>query len=80
MASCSPSGWRLLLEKPDFDMWLADADPESAMHPDAWHQTFQAGSLSRGRTLLGQIHQLGLIDVGADAELEIIQAGSPLTR
>ena len=74
-----PGGW-LLLEEPDFGMWLADADPVWATHPDSWHQTFPNGSLSRGRTLLGQIHQLGLVDVGADAELDIIQAGSPLAE
>jgi trans-aconitate methyltransferase len=74
-----PGGW-LLLEEPDFGMWLADADPVWATHPAAWHQTFPNGSLSRGRTLLGQIHQLGLVDVGADAELDIIQAGSPLAE
>ena len=74
-----PGGW-LLLEEPDFGMWLADADPVWATHPDAWHQTFPNGSLSRGRTLLGQFHQLGLVDVGADAELDIIEAGTPLAE
>jgi len=74
-----PGGW-LLLEEPDFGMWLADIDPVWATHPDAWHQTFPNGSLSRGRTLLGQIHQLGLVDVGADAELDIIEAGTPLAE
>ena len=74
-----PGGW-LLLEEPDFGMWLADADPLWATHPDAWHQTFPNGSLSRGRTLLRQIHQLGLVDVGADAELDIIEAGTPLAE
>jgi SAM-dependent methyltransferase len=74
-----PDGW-LLLEEPDFGMWLADADPVWATHPDAWHQTFPNGSLSRGRTLLGQIGQFGLVDVGADAELDIIEAGTPLAE
>jgi trans-aconitate methyltransferase len=74
-----PGGW-LLLEEPDFGMWLADADPVWATHPNAWHQTFPHGSLSRGRTLLSQIHQLGLVDVGADAELDIIEAGTPLAE
>jgi SAM-dependent methyltransferase len=74
-----PGGW-LLLEEPDFGMWLADNDPVWATHPDSWHRTFPNGSLSRGRTLLGQIHQLGLVDVGADAELDIIQAGTPLAE
>jgi trans-aconitate methyltransferase len=74
-----PGGW-LLLEEPDFGMWVADADPVWAVHPAAWHQTFPSGSLSRGRTLLGQIHQFGLVDVGADAELDIIKAGTPLAE
>jgi trans-aconitate methyltransferase len=74
-----PGGW-LLLEEPDFGMWLLDADPVWARHPNAWHETFPNGSLSRGRTLLGQIHQFGLVDVGADAELDIIEAGSPLAE
>lgn len=74
-----PGGW-LLLEEPDFGMWLADADPVWATHPEAWHQTFPNGSLSRGRTLLGQIHQLGLVDVGADSELDVIEAGTPLAE
>jgi SAM-dependent methyltransferase len=74
-----PGGW-LLLEEPDFGMWLADSDPVWSAHPDAWHQTFPNGSLSRGRTLLRQIHRLGLADVGADAELDIIEAGSPLAE
>lgn len=73
----APNGW-LLLEEPDFGMWLADADALWASHPDAWHRTFPSGSLSRGRSLLRQIHQLGLVDVGADAELDIIQPGTPL--
>jgi hypothetical protein len=40
------------------------------MHPPAWHRTFPGGSLSRGRSLLRQIHRLGLVDVGADAIAE----------
>jgi trans-aconitate methyltransferase len=74
-----PGGW-LLLEEPDFALWLADVDPVWATHPDAWHQTFPSGSLARGRSLLGQVHQLGLVDVGADAEVDIIQADTPLAE
>jgi SAM-dependent methyltransferase len=74
-----PGGW-LLLEEPDFGMWLADGDPVWATHPNAWHRTFPAGSLSRGRSLLRQIHQLGLVDVGADAEADIIESGSDLAE
>lgn len=72
-----PGGW-LLLEEPDFGMWLADHDPLWAAHPAAWHKTFPDGSLSRGRGLLRQIHHLGLIDIGADAEVDIIWPGTPL--
>jgi trans-aconitate methyltransferase len=74
-----PGGW-LLLEEPDFGLWLADADPVWATHPDAWHQTFPNGSLSRGRSLLNQIRQLDLVEVGADAEVDIIEGGSPLAE
>jgi trans-aconitate methyltransferase len=74
-----PGGW-LLLEEPDFGMWLADADPVWATHPEAWHRTFPAGSLSRGRSLLRQIHQLDLVEVGADAEADIIESGSDLAE
>ena len=75
----APGGW-LLLEEPDFGMWLADTDPVWASHPEAWNRTFPNGSLSRGRSLLREIHQLGLIDVGADAELDIIEPGTPLAE
>jgi ubiquinone/menaquinone biosynthesis C-methylase UbiE len=74
-----PGGW-LLLEEPDFGLWLADADPVWATHPDAWHQAFPNGSLSRGRSLLSQIHQLDLVEVGADAEVDVIEGGSPLAE
>jgi ubiquinone/menaquinone biosynthesis C-methylase UbiE len=75
----APGGW-LLLEEPDFGLWLADPDPTWSSHPQAWHQTFPDGSLNRGRSLLKQIHQLGLIEVGADAEVDIVQAGTPLAE
>lgn len=75
----APGGW-LLLEEPDFGMWLADVDQLWASHPHGWHQTFPSGSLSRGRKLLRQIHQLGLSEVGADAEVDIIQPGTPLAE
>jgi trans-aconitate methyltransferase len=75
----APDGW-LLLEEPDFGLWLADADRVWASHPGAWHRTFPSGSLSRGRSLLRQIHQLGLVDVGADAEVDIIEPGTPLAE
>ena len=74
-----PGGW-LLLEEPDFGMWVADADPVWATHPDAAHQAFPNVSLGRGRSLLRQIPQLGLIDIGADGEVDIIQAGTPLAE
>ena len=74
-----PNGW-LLLEEPDFGMWVADADPVWAAHPAAWQRAFPSGSLSRGRSLLRQIHQLGLVNVGADAEVDIVEAGTPLSE
>lgn len=57
---------------PERSLWAARLD--------AWHRTFPSGSLSRGRSLLKQIHQLGLIDIGADAELDIVQSGTPLAE
>lgn len=75
----APGGW-LLLEEPDFGMWLADADPIWAMHPEAAKKVFPNLSLSRGRSLLREIHQLDLIDVGADAEADIIVPGTPLAE
>jgi trans-aconitate methyltransferase len=75
----APGGW-LLLEEPDFGLWQSDADPIWATHPNAWHETFPSGSLGRGRSLLRQVHQLGLVEVGADAEVDIIQAGTPLAE
>jgi hypothetical protein len=74
-----PGGW-LLFEEPDFGMWLADHDPLWAAHPVAWHKTFRDGSLSRGRGLLRQIHHLGLMDIGADSEVDIIRPGTPLAE
>jgi hypothetical protein len=37
-------------------------------------------SLSQGRAILRQIHQLGLEDIGADAELDIVQPGTALSE
>ena len=72
-----PGGW-LLVEEADFGMWLGDFDPLWAAHPAAWHEAFPNGSLSQGRAILRQIHQLGLEDVGADAELDVVQHGTPM--
>jgi ubiquinone/menaquinone biosynthesis C-methylase UbiE len=74
-----PGGW-LLLEEPDFGMWLGDADPLWATHPNAWQEAFPNGSLSRGRWLLGQVPKLGLAEVGADAEVDIIEPGTSLAE
>ncbi len=74
-----PGGW-LLLEEPDFGMWMSDADQLWAMHPDSWHQAFPNGSVSCGRWLLGQIPKLGLADVGSDAEVDVITPGTPLAE
>jgi hypothetical protein len=43
-----------------------------------WHEAFPNGSLSQGRAVLRGIHQLNLEDVGADAELDVVQHGTPL--
>jgi len=61
-------------------MWLADYDPAWAAHPAAWHEAFPHGSLGQGRALLRQIRQLGLADIGADAELDIVQPGTALAE
>ena len=75
----APGGW-LLLEEPDFGMWQADRDEVWASRPEAWHRTFPSGSVGRGRSLLRQIHQLGLVDIGADAEIDIIEPNTPLAE
>jgi SAM-dependent methyltransferase len=75
----APGGW-LVAEEADFGMWLADYDPIWAAHPVAWHEAFPHGSLGQGRALLRQIHQLGLADIGADAELDIVQPGTELAE
>jgi ubiquinone/menaquinone biosynthesis C-methylase UbiE len=74
-----PGGW-LLLEEPDFGMWLGDSDTLWASHPTAWKEAFPEGSLSRGRWLLGQFPKLELDDVGSDAEVDIIEPGTPLAE
>ncbi len=73
-------GGLLLVEEPDFGMWLADLDPLWAAHPSAWHEAFPHGSTAAGRFLLRQAHHLGLVDVGADAELDVVEPGSPLAE
>jgi ubiquinone/menaquinone biosynthesis C-methylase UbiE len=75
----APGGW-LVLEEPDFGMWLADLDPLWALHPHAAQAAFPELSVSRGRSLLAQINDLGLDDVGADGEMDIVQAGTPLAE
>jgi SAM-dependent methyltransferase len=72
----APGGW-LLVEDADFGMWLGDYDPIWSAHPPAWHEAFPNGSLSQGRALLRQVHRLDLADVGADAEVDIVQPGTP---
>jgi SAM-dependent methyltransferase len=75
----TPGGW-LVLEEPDFGMWDGDADPIWSAHPQAARRSFPNLSLCQGRTLLKQIHQLGLVDVGADGEIDIVQPGTPLAQ
>jgi hypothetical protein len=75
----APGGW-LVLEEPDFGMWTGDADPIWASSPPTTRVAFPRMALSQGRSLLRQVHQLGLADVGADAEVDIIQAGTDLAE
>jgi SAM-dependent methyltransferase len=75
----APGGW-LVLEEPDFGMWIGDADPVWAASPPTTQVAFPNLSLSQGRSLLRQIHQLGLSDIGADAEIDIIRAGTDLAE
>lgn len=74
-----PGGW-LLLEEPDFGWWMADEDAVWSTHPEAWHRTFPSGAVDRGRSLLRAILQLDLVEVGADAEVDIIEPGTPLAE
>lgn len=74
-----PGRW-LLLEEPDFGPWMADANAAWASHADVWHRTFPSGSVDRGRSLLRQIATLGLDDVGAIAEVDIVHPGNPLAE
>jgi SAM-dependent methyltransferase len=75
----APGGW-LVLEEPDFGMWTGDADPVWATSPQTTQAAFPDMALSQGRSLLRQVHQLGLENVGADAEIDIIQAGTDLAE
>jgi trans-aconitate methyltransferase len=75
----APGGW-LLLEEPDFGMWLADLDPLWAAHPHAAHTAFPDMSLARGRSLLKQVADVDMVDVGADGQVDIVQAGTPLAE
>jgi SAM-dependent methyltransferase len=75
----APGGW-LVLEEPDFGMWIGDADPVWATAPQTTQAAFPSMALSQGRSLLRQIRQLGLAAVGADAEMDIIRAGTDLAE
>jgi SAM-dependent methyltransferase len=75
----APGGW-LVLEELDFGLWMSDLDPVWASAPRSNRATFPQLSLGQGRSLLRQVHQLGLVDVGADAEVDIIQAGTDLAE
>jgi SAM-dependent methyltransferase len=75
----APGGW-LVLEEPDFGMWIGDADPVWAASPPTTQVAFPSMAMGQGRALLRQIHQLGLTDIGADAEIDIIQAGTDLAE
>ena len=75
----APGGW-LVLEEPDFGMWIGDADPLWASAPASSQVAFPSVALSQGRSLLRQVPELGLTEVGADAEIDIIQAGTDLAE
>jgi SAM-dependent methyltransferase len=75
----APGGW-LLLEEGDFGLWQGDYDPLWAAGPQTWHEAFPNGSLSQGRAMLRQIHGLGLEQIGADAEVDIVQQGTPFAE
>jgi SAM-dependent methyltransferase len=75
----APGGW-VLLEEPDFGMWIGDADPVWAAAPQSTQVAFPGMALSQGRSLLRQVQELGLEDVGADAEVDIIKAGTGLAE
>jgi SAM-dependent methyltransferase len=75
----APGGW-LLAEEGDFGLWESDYEPLWAAQPRSWHETFPSGSISQGRALLRQIHQLGLDDVGADAEVDIVRPDTPMAE
>jgi SAM-dependent methyltransferase len=75
----APGGW-LLLEEPDFGMWIGDADPVWAVHPHAAQAAFPNMSVSQGRHLLREVHKLGVTDIGADAEIDIVQTGTDVAE
>jgi SAM-dependent methyltransferase len=75
----APGGW-LVLEEPDFGMWIGDADPVWATSPQTTQVAFPSMAMDQGRSLLRQVHQLGLTGIGADAEIDIIQAGTDLAE
>jgi SAM-dependent methyltransferase len=75
----APGGW-VLLEEPDFGRWVGDADPVWAAAPPSAQAAFPSLALAQGRSLLRQVHQLGLENIGADAEIDIIQAGTDLAE
>jgi hypothetical protein len=53
---------------------------EAGETPLSAQLAFPDMALSQGRSLLRQVHQLGLTDVGADAEIDIIRAGTDLAE
>jgi SAM-dependent methyltransferase len=75
----APGGW-VLFEEPDFGMWIADADPVWATAPQSAQAVFPSMAMSQGRSLLRQVRQLGLDNVSADAEVDIIQPGTDLAE
>jgi SAM-dependent methyltransferase len=67
----APGGW-LVLEEPDFGMWIGDADPVWAPSPRTTRAAFPGMAMSQGRSLLRQVHRLSQ----AALALPKVQAGA----
>ena len=59
---------------------VSEAPDYAFPHSQTTQAAFPSMALSQGRSLLHQVHLLGLADVGADAEIDIIRAGTDLAE
>jgi SAM-dependent methyltransferase len=79
-----PGGW-LLIEDTDSSSWLAapTADAEAAALFDRWAAAYiqlcrDAGAdANAGRRLYGELHALGLAEIGAEGRVFMVRGGSP---